>query len=135
MNAQPEQRLDDPDLPPSLTRALSVEADYALRLRTGEVVHFTRAERYGAFVVLYAPGAPPDPRLPDAAPAFPHGLEVRISDVVWCARAPSQVSSAEQPAAGAAGAPVVGSSEPPPGVRIPLRIKHGDEDVSEQPLP
>src|SRR5919204_5260147 len=92
MDSPAEHLADDPDLPPSLARALVEPAEYALRLRTGEVVHFTRAERHGPFVVLYAPSGPPDPRLADAMAAFPHGLEVRISDIVWSARGPSPSS-------------------------------------------
>lgn len=48
----------DTDLPPSLQRALVDSGDYALRLRTGEVFRFTRAERRGPFAVLFAPGQP-----------------------------------------------------------------------------
>ena len=114
------------DLPPSLRRALTEPGDYALRLRTGEIVRFTRADLYGAFVALFAPGGPSAiSQSGEPVPEFPHGLEVRISDIVWCARGPNRASAAEPtvdpPTA------VLDSVQPSPGVRVPLRIKHADE--------
>jgi hypothetical protein len=118
-----EHRPADPDLPPSLARALVESAEYALRLRTGEVVHFTRAERHGQFVVLYAPpSGPPDPRLEAGSAAFPHGLEVRISDIVWAARGPSQSFVSEAPDVGPAAESIAGPRGASAGVRIPLRV-------------
>jgi hypothetical protein len=114
------------DLPPSLERALTEPGEYALRLRTGEIVRFTRAERYGAFVALFAPGGPSAmSQSGDPVPQFPHGLEVRITEIVWCARGPAQ-ASAEEPTMGSTTG-VQGSVQPSPGVRVPLRVKHADE--------
>jgi hypothetical protein len=112
-------------LPPSLEQALAEPGEYALRLRTGEVVRFTCAERYGRFVALFAPSGPPAiSQSGETVPEFPHGLEVRISDIVWCARGPTQASAAE-PTVGPTPA-VQESVQPSHGVRIPLRVKHAD---------
>jgi hypothetical protein len=110
--------MDAPEeLPPSLQRALVETGDYALRLRTGEVVRFTRAERHGSFVALFAPaGPPPTAQASESMAAFPHGLEVRVSDIVWCARGPAPGSPAAGVDLGAAPESVPG------GVRVPLRI-------------
>ena len=126
MEPTTEHRPADPDLPPSLARALVERAEYALRLRTGEVVHFTHAERHGPFVVLYAPSGPPDPRLGAGSAAFPHGLEVRISDIVWAARGPSQSFVSEAPDVGPAAESIAGPRGASAGVRIPLRIERLD---------
>jgi hypothetical protein len=119
MSSQPEDRPGS-DLPPSLEQALFESASYALRLRTGELVRFSRAERHGLFVVLHAadlseaaaPGA-------IAQETFPNGLHVRISDIVWCARGPAGALEAS-------GMSVTSASErahQQPGVRVPLRIQ------------
>jgi hypothetical protein len=131
MNPRSEDLPSDLDLPPSLARALVESDEYALCLRTGEVVRFTRAERQGAFVVLYAPsGLPADPRLADSMAAFPYGLEVRISDIVWCARGPIQAPRSEAPSAGSA----VEFQEAPHaisgGVRVPVRIRPAEGNDS-----
>jgi hypothetical protein len=96
------------DLPPSLQRALSETDEYVVRLRSGEVVHFTRAERHGAFVTLLA----------TEAAEFPYGLEVRITEIVWCARGRWQVA-AESPTP-----QLTDTAQSTPGVRVPLRIHH-----------
>ena len=114
------------DLPPSLERALTEPGEYSLRLRTGEVVRFTRAERFGAFVALFAPGGASAIAQPgEAVPEFPNGLEVRISDVVWCARGPVRAATAEPTVGSRMGAQ--DSGQPGPGVRVPLRITHADD--------
>jgi hypothetical protein len=110
-----------------LERALTEPGDYALRLRTGEVVRFTRAERHGAFVVLFAPGGLPAlSRSDEALPEFPHGLEVRISEIVWCARGPGQTAPSEPTAVGSVADLSAGVYQAP-GVRVPLRIKHDEQ--------
>jgi hypothetical protein len=117
---------DETNLPPSLQRALTEPGDYALRLRTGEVVRFTRAERFDAFVALFAPGGPSAiSQSGEPAPEFPDGLEVRITDIVWCARGPTR-ASAPEPTVGSTTA-IQGSVQPSHGVRVPLRIKHPGE--------
>ena len=119
------QRRDEPDpsadLPPSLARALVEPAEYALRLRTGELIHFARAERQGAFIVLHAPsGPPPDPRLLGGMELFPSGVEVRISDIVWCASGPGQ---ARDPA----GELQARHPDATGGVRVPVRLTNPDD--------
>ena len=118
MGSQPENYVGS-DLPPSLEQALVEPASYALRLRTGDLVRFSRAERHGLFVVLHAAdlpeaGAPG----PVAQESFPHGLDVRVSDVVWCARGPAgPLDSAGMSASASQRA---GEH---PGVRVPLRVQ------------
>ena len=126
---QPDQpRNEDTDLPPSLQRALVDSGDYALRLRTGEVVRFTRAERTGpSFVLLFASGQPATNLVStERTSDFPNGLEVRISDIVWCARGPFPGSPGEALTLGP-GAGFEDAAQRGPGVRIPLRITRGDE--------
>jgi len=118
---------DTADLPPSLVRALGETAEYALRLRTGELIRFVRAERHGAFVVLQAPsGSPAEPGLAGGLEIFPNGVEVRISDIVWCASGTIGSPASAAPAAWTAGDLPVGQSTISPGVRVPLRL-HGTE--------
>ena len=118
---------ENTDLPPSLRRALVDHGDYALRLRTGEVVQFTRAERRGPFAVLFALGQPATNLVAnEPASDFPNGLEVRISDIVWCARGPLRASPSEAATLGP-GAGFEDAAQRGPGVRVPLRITRGDE--------
>jgi len=91
-----------------LQRALTETDEYAVRLRSGEVVRFTRAERNGAFVTLFA----------TEAAEFPYGLEVRITEIAWCARGPGQLA-AELPMP-----QLADTTQSTPGVRVPLRIQH-----------
>ena len=127
MDREREGQPRDPELPPSLERALVETAEYALRLRTGELVRFARAERRGAFVVLYAAEVPDaGPSAAESLAAFPHGLEVRISDIVWCARGPTSASQPEAPAV-VAGDTVRDTGRQAPGVRVRLRIKRDDQ--------
>ena len=108
-------------------RALVETAEYVLRLRTGELIRFARAERHGVFVRLQAPDGPPsDATLPGGMEVFPNGVELRISDIVWCASGPIQSADPETtsrwPARGlAAGPPTI-----TPGVRVPLRRESTD---------
>jgi hypothetical protein len=126
MHTQPQPLPGDQDLPPSLQRALVETASYALRLRTGEVVSFTRAERHGAFVALFVSSEPsPTMRWSESMADFPHGLEVRISDIVWCARGPTQTAPSAPLAFGSRADPTEDAPHPP-GVRVPLRIEPAD---------
>ena len=100
-------------LPPSLQRSLSEPDEYAVRLRSGEVVRFERAERHGPFVTLLA--------TPSAE--FPYGVEVRISDIAWCARGAGQLSP-EPPIMGTP--QVADTRQSSPGIRVPLRIQHDE---------
>jgi hypothetical protein len=83
--------------PPSLLKAVSDPFDYALRLRTGEVIQFQSAELNGDYVTLtlhgglgdhadtYNPHGQDGPRLEYPCP---RGVDVRLSEIVWCADAP-----------------------------------------------
>lgn len=113
MNEQLHAETPQEDLPPSLQRALSEPDEYAVRLRTGEVVRFARAERHGPFVTLLATGSA----------EFPYGVEVRISEITWCARGPGQLVP-ESPTMGTPQG--ADTAHPGPGVRVPLRIQHAD---------
>lgn len=114
MNERSQAETGQEDLPPSLERALREPDDYAVRLRTGEVVRFTHAERHGCFVTLFAP---------DGA-EFPHGLEVRIGEITWCASRPRSVTLADSP--GIDGPEYPNAAPSGPGVRVPLRIEQAE---------
>jgi hypothetical protein len=93
--AREERRLVSLGYPPSLAKAMFDPFDYALRLRTGETIHFNEAVELGeGWVRLHepSPGREDGVRAssPDALPyPFPRGLEVRVADIVWCAEAPN----------------------------------------------
>jgi hypothetical protein len=109
--SQAETRQED--LPPSLQRALSEPDEYAVRLRTGEVVRFAHAKRHGAFVTLLA----------TRSAEFPYGLEVRISEIAWCARGLGQLAP-ESPTMGTP--QFADTAQSSSGVRVPVRIQHAD---------
>ena len=79
------------NLPASLIKSIGDPFDYACRLRTGEIVFFEHAEVRGGWVTLFPPSVNHGPLLLETEqlriPA-PRGLNVRISDIVWCADAP-----------------------------------------------
>jgi hypothetical protein len=82
-----------PEYPPSLLKALMDPFEYALKLRSGEIYFFISARVNGRFVTLELDD---DPRAPFeetgiARPVleFPRGVDVRLSDFVWCADSPS----------------------------------------------
>lgn len=75
--------------------------DYAMRLRTGEVYRFIGAKIYGEYARLHGDlqGGSRDinnsiklvlswPSWKNEISMFPRGLDVRISDIVWCVDAP-----------------------------------------------
>lgn len=75
-------------IPESLLKATHDEFDYAIGLRTGDVFRFRRATLAGDFVHLddvvewdYIDSA-------DSAYTLDRGVDIRLSDVVWCADAP-----------------------------------------------
>lgn len=114
MDQQERAQTTQEDLPPSLQCALQKPGDYAVRLRTGEVVRFTHAERHASFVTLFAPDSSD----------FPHGLDVRITEITWSARGPGRVLAPESPEIGMPESPNTAHSSP--GVRVPLRIARAD---------
>jgi hypothetical protein len=74
--------------PPSLLKATYDYFDYALQLRTGEVFYFASATIYGDFVSLELIDDPTREREPRRRYPFERGIDVRASDIVWCADAP-----------------------------------------------
>jgi len=83
----------EPRYPPSLLKAVCDQFDYALKLRTGEVLRFQSAEIHGNYVTLtlirpfLAAGADEFPQ-DDLPYLCPRGIDVRVKDIVWCADAP-----------------------------------------------
>lgn len=67
--------------------------DYALRLRSGELIYFTGAKIIGSFARLTVSSQEDFPgknRKSTGLPAhaFPNGIEVFIGEIVWCTDAP-----------------------------------------------
>jgi hypothetical protein len=82
--------------PPSLLKAAEDCFDYALRLSSGEIIRFHSAKIHGDYVTLYGgDGSYDSQALVDCQQhssmpfIFDRGLDVRVSDIVWCADAPS----------------------------------------------
>jgi hypothetical protein len=73
--------------PASLIKAARYPFNYALRLTTGRILWFQKAEIHGDYATL---------KLCDNKPGynsstFPHGIDVRINEIVWCADDPSSM--------------------------------------------
>ena len=93
-----EDKLNDLDLEniksvgcPSLRKSMHDQFDYALRLRTGEVIRFYSADFISdEWVHLTFDSCVP--QVEDGVPQLPYpacrGVDVRISDIVWCMDAP-----------------------------------------------
>ena len=75
-------------LPPSLIKACSDPFDYALCLKNGLVIHFHQAERRGEWITLHAFDDDTGFDKPIAGFPFPRGIDIRISEIVWCGDAP-----------------------------------------------
>lgn len=78
-------------LSPSLAKACVDPFDYAIKLRTGETFRFTQAHYSGGdFVTLDAGSHWVYDRTIKSATGYPapRGIDVRISDIVWCMDAP-----------------------------------------------
>ncbi len=77
-------------LPASLIKAACDPFDYVLGLCTGVVIHFHRAEILGEWATLHTGRTIYD--VPGTVQTLPYpferGMDVRISDIVWCADAP-----------------------------------------------
>lgn len=73
----------------ALAKAIHDPFDYALRLRTGEIVAFEFAEiidkDWVRLTLKPHNNQPPKTRLPFPAP---RGIDVRLSDIVWVMDAP-----------------------------------------------
>ncbi len=81
----------EPRYPPSLLKACGDEFEYVCKLTSGEVIYFTRAMISGDYCTLEGLEVSKqlsytDQKLPHL---FPRGLDVRISDILWCADAPN----------------------------------------------
>jgi hypothetical protein len=77
-----------------LAKACNDEFDYALRLRTGELIHFGTATIISnEFVLLHGIWQDMDskkkPKKNELPYPAPRGVEVRISDIVWIMDAPN----------------------------------------------
>lgn len=83
--------------PPSLVKAAGDYFDYALQLSNGTVLTFRRATLHGVYATLHNDEGAAYPttagktwtedKFPLAYPC-PRGVDVRISEIVWCADAP-----------------------------------------------
>jgi len=80
-------------IPDSLDKATEDQFIYAVRLRTGELMTFSKARLNGEWVHL----SDPDVITPDRLGArwdrgmefvLDRGMDVRLADIVWCADAP-----------------------------------------------
>ena len=75
--------------PAALLKAHGDYFDYALRLRTGEVIRFMEARIEGDWVHLTVSPACDQPEFFGRLPyPMDRGLDVRIDDIVWVADAP-----------------------------------------------
>ena len=80
--------------PPALLKAAGDYFDYALRLSTGEIIRFRSAKIHGDYATLYGGDGgyeaqsllKDNPSLPFS---FDRGIDVRVSEIVWCADAPN----------------------------------------------
>jgi hypothetical protein len=71
--------------PESLIKAHGDTFDYKLRLRSGETISFTNARICGDYAHL---SGIDKERSIGLEHVFDRGIEVRVSDIVWCADAP-----------------------------------------------
>lgn len=77
--------LCEPLMPDSLLKACTDQFDYALQVRTGLIFRFTDATIHGEWVTLT--GLDWNQDMPGPYP-FERGVDIRLSDIVWCADAP-----------------------------------------------
>ena len=71
----------------ALAKSLSDPFDYALKLRTGEVIRYEGADIVNKDWV-HLKGARIDGGWEDENPHFDRGIDVRLSDIVWVKDAP-----------------------------------------------
>jgi len=74
--------------PQVLLKAACDPFDYALKLRTGEVIRFYEAHIHGDHVTLSGQTNNYEAPVEGLQFACPRGVDVRIADIVWCADAP-----------------------------------------------
>jgi hypothetical protein len=77
-------------LPESLRKAICDPFDYALRLRTGEIIRFSKATVQPGAEWICLEGAHPEGFVFGSRLKYPcpRGIDVRVSQIVWCADAP-----------------------------------------------
>ncbi len=74
----------------ALAKACQDEFDYALRLRTGEVIYFSSAEVIGSgWVNIILKPMDEQPKQNRVAYPADRGMDIRISDIVWVMDAPN----------------------------------------------
>lgn len=76
-------------LPASLIKACYDYFDYALSLRTGETIRFSEAKICGKWVHLTINADLDSNDSNGSGFSLDRGLDVRLSDIVWCADAPN----------------------------------------------
>ena len=74
--------------PPSLLKAVLDPFDYALGLKNGAVIRFGSAVLNGAFVTLTRNGLSPEHMSDEIGYILDRGIDVRVSEILWCADAP-----------------------------------------------
>ncbi|MBV8084306.1 MAG: hypothetical protein JO247_05780 [Chloroflexi bacterium] len=76
--------------PPALIKAVCDPYDYAMKLRTGDVIHFSAADPNGDWVWISFDGLEDGGVTPNERSfAFNRGMYVRVADIVWVADAPN----------------------------------------------
>jgi hypothetical protein len=94
-----DEDLDDPSFcracrhkyPPSLLKAVIDDFGSALKLRTGEVIRFVRADPKGDYVTLHTDSEHWGDDFSHPLPYLcPRGVDVRVEDIVWCVDAPDR---------------------------------------------
>jgi len=77
-------------IPPSLLKACGDPFDYALMLSNGRYYRFARAEIHGDWVTIHAGATDAEESFQETAFPYgcPRGVEIRLSEIVWCADAP-----------------------------------------------
>jgi hypothetical protein len=75
--------------PDSLLKACGDPFTYAMRLRTGEVIVFSEARIDGEFCHISGNGEAEAEWRNEIPFEHPRGIDVRISDIVWCCDAPN----------------------------------------------
>jgi hypothetical protein len=84
-----QSKLIQSGYPPSLAKAtVDNPFDYVCQLRTGELIRFDGAEPHGAFVRLRGGRGAENDGVTGLKHGCPRGVDVRLSEIVWCADAP-----------------------------------------------
>lgn len=75
--------------PESLLKAVGDYFEYALQLRSGQVIYFSQATIKGEWVELCIDAWSQEANARNGMPLLERGVDVRMSDIVWCADAPN----------------------------------------------